>query len=70
MHTNSSGNIARGIGAVLLCLAPCFAASAADADDIAALKRAIAVLQEENRALAKRLLNLETEKSERTAPKD
>ncbi len=70
MYTHASGNIARGICAVLLCLAPCFSASAADADDIAALKRAIAGLQEENRALAKRLSTLEAEKSERTALKD
>ncbi|MDQ2962445.1 MAG: hypothetical protein M3R31_04670 [Pseudomonadota bacterium] len=70
MHTNAYAKITRGIVAMLLCLAPCFAASAADPDDIAVLKRAIAELQEENRALAKRVTTLEAEKAERTAQKD
>jgi hypothetical protein len=58
--------IRAAVAASFLCLAPCFAfsAAAADADDIAELKRAIETLRAENRALAKRLATLEAEKSE------
>lgn len=61
----ASHMVMRAVGASLLCLAPCFASLAADADDIAGLKRAIEALQAENRALAKRLATLEAEKSGR-----
>lgn len=58
---------ARVVAAGYLCLALCFPswAAAADADDIAELKRAIEALQAENRALAERLATLEAQKSER-----
>ena len=49
---------------------PGFESRAADADDIAELKRAIEALREENRALAKRLNTLEAEKAERERERD
>lgn len=62
---NARHVVLRAIEASLLCLAPCFASLAANADDIAELKRAVEALREENRALAKRLATLEAEKAGR-----
>lgn len=55
--------VLRAVEASFLCLAPSFASLAADADDIAELKRAIEALREENRALSQRLSTLEAEKA-------
>ena len=60
----------RVTAAALLSTAPVLVAWAADADDIAALKRALAALREENRALAKRLETLETGNSNRAPSKE
>jgi len=60
---NARHVVLRAVGASLLCLAPCFASLAADADDIAEMKRAIEALREENRALTRRIQALEAEKS-------
>lgn len=62
---NARRLVLRAVEIAFLCLAPCFASLAADADDIGELKRAIEALQAENRALSKRLATLEGEKSER-----
>jgi hypothetical protein len=62
--------VVRAIGASLLVLAPCFGPWAAEADDIAELKRIIEALRQENRALAERLATLEAEKAERERRRD
>lgn len=59
--------ILRAVEVSALCLAPLPASLAADADDIAELKRAIEALRQENRALSERLSTLETEKAGREA---
>ncbi len=64
---NARRVILRAVEASFLCLAASFASLAADADDIAELKRAIEALRQENRALSQRLSTLEAEKAERPA---
>ena len=64
----NSGQTATHVRAgALLCLALCLPswAMAAGGDDFAKMKRAIKALQAENRALAKRVVTLEAEKSKR-----
>jgi hypothetical protein len=62
---NARRVILRAVEASALCLAPLPASLAADADDIAELKRAVEALREENRALAKRIATLEGEQAGR-----
>jgi len=60
---NARHVVMRAVEASFLCLAPSFSSLAAEADDIAELKRAIEALREENRALSRRVETLEAEKS-------
>ena len=64
---NSAPTSARAPAVALLCLALCLPtwAAAAGADGIAKMKRAIEVLQAENRALANRVITLEAASSKR-----
>jgi cell division protein FtsB len=64
---NARRVILRAVEVSALCLAPLPASLAADADDIAELKRAIEALRQENRALSERLSTLETEQAGRGA---
>ncbi len=64
---NTGHTAARAASAAILCIALCypFWAAGAGTDDIAELKRAMEMLQAQNRALAERIAKLEAEKSGR-----
>ena len=65
---STSQRISSAIAGLLLAAMPVDAVWAADADDIAELRRAIDVLRSENRALAQRLATLEGSKPAPAAP--